>query len=1021
MKKIVHFLSFILIFFIFNPESSEAMDYGQSINYAMDNLSTDTKIESHYTPSAGTLMDSDNITKKNGTTTQVLMTSWSRADRNTESYAGKTVFNGKTATQNGYDVWLSPAQQLHTNLSSKSITTGSDVHDAISKTIGLDTSSRNDIVLEIWAARDNNIIQRPTLNPAINTLPIGGGLTASDLNILSNSSYGSWSAFLSDSVDNNVAAIRSAVKSNVEKLNLGWSEDDITVYTKFLVGQTRWAYGSGTNGAPWSGLGYTYNWAAGGNVLDPTNWANSIRGLSEYVMIGSVGGSPGHYYEINAIYSEQSYIYRVKSPVVGDSSTWSNGDFKITGDLNTLWTGRRFQPNGSIIEVTSAGNIRSTTAAKHDGQGILVSSLGYTLNNAGTITSYFDNLKFNIADTKDIVILFQGNSSDAPSQINTIINSGTIGGSSVTGDSAPTTAIKATGDTLITNSGKIIGNINFINGNNTITAKAGTINGSITTATNNNSAITLNNATITGGNTASNVNNIGSLNINAADVSVAGTAQINSGTDYSSILKINSNTATFNNTVDIIGANSHLISTGTTTFNNPVTVSGGILSLYGASTMPSLSAGSTLDMQNGSINTVTSGTTTLTDNVNLFIDAAGNSSDVFKTTGVLTENGHSFVLKGINLLSTPQNSSFTLNNIIQAGAGSDPILISTNQLSTISTPIGTYALTSSGGSIFASLSSYNPQVFRGQVATEAAYANQLTTNDVIFNHINLVNQQLLSQDKPNVYAADNPLFAPYQYSIKDGGLWYKAYGNIERLQLTQGINTQNNMWGSLLGADFPLVNLKNGWSVLPTAYIGYTGGYQTFNGVNMYQNGGQGGIMGTFYKGDFITSLLANAGGYGNDMFVAGTKDVTGNWFAGVASKSAYNIGLPKDFILQPTMLLSYNAFGKQDWSTSFGNTSMLTNFFNGFNLAPGMNLILNKESWSVYATTQLMFNVINGVSGTVGNISLPTIKMGATYFQYGLGFTKILRNRLSMYGQILFSNGVRTGVGFQGGLEWKL
>jgi len=279
---------------------------------------------------------------------------------------------------------------------------------------------------------------------------------------------------------------------------------------------------------------------------------------------------------------------------------------------------------------------------------------------------------------------------------------------------------------------------------------------------------------------------------------------------------------------------------------------------------------------------------------------------------------------------------------------------------------------------------------------------------------------LMSEDKPNVYASENPLYAPYQYSKKDGGLWYKAYGNLERLQLSQNINTQNNMWGSMVGADFPIVELKKGWKLLPTAYVGYTGAYQTYAGVNMYQNGGQGGIMGTFYKGDFITSLLANVGGYGNDMSMEGTRDTTGNWFAGLASKSAYNIKLPKDFILQPNMLFSYNAFGGQNWGSDYGGTSMTTNMMNGLNLAPGFNLILNKKTWSVYATTQLMCNLMNGTSGTVGDVNLPTVKMASTYFLYGVGVTKRIKDRVSMYTQVAMSNGVRTGVGFQGGFQWK-
>lgn len=1004
MKKlrIIFVLSVFLVFLAFNP--SLAMTYEESVGFAELNFQSNANIVPKYSPDIGSISDSDNITRTNSEgTSQVLMSSWSKAAYNTTTVAGGKYQN------TGYDMWLSPTQQLSTVLSLKNLTGGSAVHDAIAKIQGINTTATNDIILEHWITNDNNNLQRATLNPAINVLPVSGTIDeakAATINILDTSGYAgsTWQEFIDAA---NVPATYATMKTKLaDRIDANMAAASVTSWTRaqsesyadFLVDHIKGSYTAvPANGYPWSGLGYTYDWAASANALDPISWASSIRGTAEYVQLKGA-----NWFQEGAIYSQQSYIYRVKSPVAGDSSTWCNGDFKVTSDLDSLWTGRKFQPNGNSIEVTSTGDIK-------DGQGILVSSLGYTLNNVGSITMT-DNTKkkFSITGSENIVVLFQGDSSDAASQTNTVINSGTIGSSAIT------TAIQSTGKTSISNSGTIIGNLKFINGDATINATAGTIEGNVATETN--STINLNTVTITGGSAANSATTNGNLNINASEVTVAGTTSVNSG-----ILNIDSDTANFNGTVGVIGANSRLISTGITTFTGAVTVSGGTLSLYGNTSMLSLSAGSTLDMQNGAINTVTSGATTLTDDVNLYIDATGNSSDIFKTTGALTTNGHSFDLRGINLLSAPQNSSFTLSNVVQAGSVAGTLLIDTTQFPSINTPIGTYALSSTGGSILGSLSSFNPQVFRGQVATEAAYANQLTTNNILFDHIGLITQQLLAEEKPNVYANENPLFAPYQYNKKDGGLWYKGYGNIERLQLSQGIDTQNNMWGSLVGGDFPLVKLKNGWSLLPTAYIGYTGAYQTFNGVNMYQNGGQGGIMGTFYKENFISSLLANVGGYGNNMTVNGTTDTTGNWFAGVASKSAYNIALPKDFILQPTMLLSYNAFGPQNWDTNYGSMSMTTNMLNGLNLAPGMNLILNKSSWSVYITTQLMFNIMNGVSGTAGNVDLPTIKMGSTYFQYGIGFTKRLKDRFSFYGQILFSNGVRTGVGFQGGLQWKL
>lgn len=491
--------------------------------------------------------------------------------------------------------------------------------------------------------------------------------------------------------------------------------------------------------------------------------------------------------------------------------------------------------------------------------------------------------------------------------------------------------------------------------------------------------------------------------------------------------------ANFNSPVSVSSANL-LTSAANTNFNNGLSLDHGYLGVLngGFNVTNGLTVGSTINTMNGSVatNNISGGLNIGSSGTSEFlidISPKARTSDKYAINGDITTNNNNGVIKvsDFRIVGAPTLLPSLNIQVFDPTGTIDPAhkgITFTSTDKTITSMLGQYGLSSLGsGDYLLSWKDFNPQAFRGQVATEAAYANQLTTNNIIFDHINLVTQQLLSEDKPNVYANENPLFAPYQYSKQDGTLWYKAYGNIERLQLSQNINTQNNMWGSLIGADFPLVKLKNGWSVLPTTYVGYMGAYQTYSGVDMYQNGGQFGAMGTFFKGNFITSLLANVGGYYNDMSVAGTRDKTGNWFAGVASKSAYNIKLPKDFILQPNVLLSYNAFGAQNWNSDFGGVGMTSSMLNGLNFGPGVNLILNKGTWSVYATTQLMVNAMNGVSGTIEDVDLPTVKMGSTYISYGLGFTKVIKDRLSLYGQVLFSNGVRTGVGFQGGLQWKL
>lgn len=389
------------------------------------------------------------------------------------------------------------------------------------------------------------------------------------------------------------------------------------------------------------------------------------------------------------------------------------------------------------------------------------------------------------------------------------------------------------------------------------------------------------------------------------------------------------------------------------------------------------------------------------------------------------------LITGINFVTSPADRVFNLDatSLIQQNNPQDtPYYDPTGFYA--NTAMGRYYLTNgaAGGSkLTGTLVYLNPQQYRGQVATIATWQNQLVVNNMLFDHMDVITRQLMDEQKTaNKYAAAYPQFAPYQYDLKGGSLWYKAYGNFETLSMTKGLNVRNNAYGSLIGADFPLIKLKHGWNLVPTAYIGYNGAHQTFDGVSMYQNGAQLGIMGTAYKGDFITSLLAYGGGYANDMSVKGGafgtgSDTTGNWFAGVASKTAYNVRLPKDFIFQPTFLMSYNAFGNQNWGSNFGVLSMNSGMLNGINIAPGFNFIWQKKTFNIYATAQMVYNIMGVVDGRAGNVDLGNVRMRHSYFEYGLGVSKSFKERFMGYLQFTIRNGGRTGIGFQGGLNYKI
>ena len=407
-------------------------------------------------------------------------------------------------------------------------------------------------------------------------------------------------------------------------------------------------------------------------------------------------------------------------------------------------------------------------------------------------------------------------------------------------------------------------------------------------------------------------------------------------------------------------------------------------------------------------------------NLSIDIDGRNKVGDAFIINNLTSNTDGTLNVADFNFIGlAPIDRQFKIR-VFDANSINDKVNFTSTDKE-IFTPIGYYNLQSAGGGWYTSnMTRYNPQVFRGQVATLASFNNQLMIDDMLLNHVTLDSERLLVQSKnANIYASTLPQFAPYQYKKEDGGLWYKSYVNFENLSLTQGLKVGNNSYGSLVGADFPVIKLKHGWRLMPTAYIGYNGAHQTFNGVGMYQNGGQGGLMGTFMKDNFIGSVVAYGGGYNNEMSVAGNTDRAGNWFAGTATKLAYNFHPTKHFIIQPTAFMSYNIFGRQNWGTDFGSMSMNSGLLNGINVAPGMNFIYAKETWSVYTTFQYMYNINEQVGGRAGNVDLASVKMEHGYIQYGLGVTKTWKDRLNSFFQIVFRNGGRTGVGFQLGLNY--
>lgn len=165
-------------------------------------------------------------------------------------------------------------------------------------------------------------------------------------------------------------------------------------------------------------------------------------------------------------------------------------------------------------------------------------------------------------------------------------------------------------------------------------------------------------------------------------------------------------------------------------------------------------------------------------NLSIDIDGRNKVGDAFIINNLTSNTNGTLNVADFNFIGlAPIDRQFKIR-VFDANSINDKVNFTSTDKE-IFTPIGYYNLQSAGGGWYTSnMTRYNPQVFRGQVATLASFNNQLMIDDMLLNHVTLDSERLLAQSKnANIYASTLPQFAPYQYKKEDGGLWYKSYVN----------------------------------------------------------------------------------------------------------------------------------------------------------------------------------------------------------------------------------------------------
>lgn len=94
----------------------------------------------------------------------------------------------------------------------------------------------------------------------------------------------------------------------------------------------------------------------------------------------------------------------------------------------------------------------------------------------------------------------------------------------------------------------------------------------------------------------------------------------------------------------------------------------------------------------------------------------------------------------------------------------------------------------------------------------------------------------------------------------------------------------------------------------------------------------------------------------------------------------------------------------------------------NAMQIAPGVRLIKNmkQDKGQVYLIASMVYNVMDKTNFSANDVQLPQLSIDP-YFEYGIGYQRVWKERFMGFFQTVFRGGGRNGVAFQFGLRWAI
>lgn len=268
----------------------------------------------------------------------------------------------------------------------------------------------------------------------------------------------------------------------------------------------------------------------------------------------------------------------------------------------------------------------------------------------------------------------------------------------------------------------------------------------------------------------------------------------------------------------------------------------------------------------------------------------------------------------------------------------------------------------------------------------------------------------------DVYAVTIPsssvsTFSPEQRSEKTESLWLRPYVSFETIELENKNKVKNNGYGTYIGYDTKIINLSNDWDSVLTFHIGYTGSKQKYKKRKIYQEGGQLGISGVFFRDKFFIGIGATVGATGSEISTPIERENFSMLNSTAALKVGYNFEfLDEKIVLQSSFLGAYLFVNTFDYVNSY-NVRIKSEPVHSIQLVPGMKVTCNlRDGWQPYFGVQAIWNIMNESNFSPNDVSVGDISVDP-YIQYGIGVQKSAGEKYSTFVQSTFRNGGRNGI----------